>query len=147
MLEQRIQRGEGESFGAFMIMDWPKGGPPNIPGGTCMEPAVNEKVVFFCTGAQYGYISVETQALHHAPERIESGWEEIFDVQVQSETGLLFWGSGGGDIWDGISEPLTADGAGQYTVRIHARGRLENQGWMDNEVDEDYLIQVWKTEP
>lgn len=139
-----VQHGGGEGYGSFAIMD-ELDDSPDFSGGNCRRPAVNEKVVFLCTGAQYGAFTVTAQSLPSRPTTPETGWEEVFDVEVSSQKGLYFWPGGGPERWPGLDRPLTHHGPGRYHVRIHITGRLANEGHFDNITDEEYLIQVWKT--
>lgn len=143
MQAEYVQRDTGHSYGSFAIMDEPDG-MPDFPAGSCEEPMVNDTIVYMCTSSEDNEMAVTVESyMHEPPGGGETGWDEVFDVRLNSHTGLYFW-AGASERWNGINRPLSAAGPGQYHVRIHANGRRQNeQAWPQVAADEEYLIQVW----
>lgn len=144
VFDKLIQEDSGGPWGHFTIMDQPSGLPlwPILPDD-CIEPATDGKIIFVCTGAEGGTVSIRVETLASAPASPAEGWAEVFDTYVSSVTGDLYLWTGTAERWPGISKPLTPH-PGAYHVRIHINGRLENRGWATNVTDESYLIQVWE---
>ncbi|MCW4353910.1 hypothetical protein ONR57_11435 [Hoyosella sp. YIM 151337] len=145
MAESIVQEDSGDPWGCFTIMDRPSGPPlfPILPDD-CIEPAADGKIIFVCTGAQNGLVSIRAETLTGEPAPCSEGWDEVFDTYVSSVTGELYLWTGTADLLPGITQPLCPR-PGTYHVRIHIKGRLANRGWAENVTDESYLVQIWES--
>ncbi|WFE41265.1 DUF6461 domain-containing protein [Micromonospora sp. WMMD998] len=85
------------------------------------------------TGVATGHVRVELVVRDGPPDEVESGWEEIVEVSWHAATGDTSWVPG-----DGGSSRLTPPWPGDYRVRVHARGRDDNDAQL-----EGYKLVVW----
>jgi hypothetical protein len=96
------------------------------------------------TGAHWGPASVRSE-VHAVPPAVEAEWEEVVEVSVRCETGLVVVELGGDPI-------LTiCEQGGQYRLRMSTRGRAAGAERYSSEAGskilEHYLIQVWAADP
>lgn len=89
------------------------------------------------TGAATGIVRVELVILGEAPAEVESGWEEIVEVSWRAAEGRASVLSPAGTSGRGLRRE-TPPWPGDYRVRVHARGRDDNDAAL-----EGYKLVVW----
>ncbi|MFC8201495.1 hypothetical protein ACFUTV_39790 [Streptomyces sp. NPDC057298] len=103
---------------------------------------VADGVTIVMTGIHTGDVDV-TVTLHEAePVPDDGDWQEIVEVSAHSASGELMV-RGMMDDLDEELPVLSANGPGEYRLRIHARGRDTAVDLALDEVTEWYLIQAW----
>jgi hypothetical protein len=120
----------------------------DVPRNTLVQsPGTDDAIVMISTGSQWGPFSV-TVAPHETEPPTDDSWEDVVEFSV----------SAGGPIWvsDLIDREALAKvtlGAGDFRVRVSARGRTESRDRdlsFDDDMDfgeraalEHYLIESW----
>ncbi|MEV4706107.1 DUF6461 domain-containing protein [Actinoplanes sp. NPDC049316] len=103
--------------------------------------AVTEDGIVVHTGVERGRVNVELEVLESAPDELEPGWEETVEVgwhATEGHAGLMGPGSPEGRGLNRQTPPWPGD----YRVRVHARGRDDN----DTEYERHKLV-VWAAPP
>lgn len=99
------------------------------------------------TGIHTGVVRLTVEPRADAPPaRLNEDWEAIVEVSLQAPAGQLRVAT----LIVQLAEPfpvLTPAGAGDYRVRVHARGRDTDIDGTAFEPVEDYLVQVWPAPP
>ena len=145
MVSSRNRRVDAEDF-QFVIAD-ASGGDLTAATGDVALLSYDESIpdwLIVHTGAHWGPVSVRAQ-VHSAPPGVEDEWEEVVEVSVRCETGLVVRELSG-------ELMLTiCDRGGQYRLRTSARGRSAGADRYSSEpgskILEHYLVQVWAADP
>lgn len=106
-------------------------------GGNGLVAAVDGGVVIR-TGVEQGWLRVELVVLAEAPGEMEPGWEEIAEVSWRATEGAAALVAPGGTSDQGRRPGQTPPWPGDYRVRVHARGRDD-----DDAEFERYKLIVW----
>lgn len=99
------------------------------------------------TGTHTGYVRVQAISQHYRPDLspADARWDEIVEVTVRAPHGKLSVESLEQGPATGLPV-LSSSGAGEYRVRVHAKGRADAFDQSHEEPVEAYLLQVWPTE-
>ncbi|MGW2520820.1 hypothetical protein ACWC09_28160 [Streptomyces sp. NPDC001617] len=126
----------------FRISD--EDGPvgPDLPREHNGLVEVEDGIATVLTGIHTGDVDVTVTFHHDAPPPPDPQWQEIVEVSLHSASGELMVRGLMADL-DEELPVLSFDGAGDYRLRIHARGRDTAVDLAPDEVTEWYLIQVW----
>ncbi|QNP68173.1 hypothetical protein IAG44_00950 [Streptomyces roseirectus] len=110
---------------------------PELGWGEAGFVVVMDGVIVVVTGVHTGSVEVEV-ALYEAEPGVGDGvWEEVVEISACSVSGDLQV-RGMMDDLDEELPVLAFRGAGEYRLRVHARGREDG-----GDLDEGYLVQVW----
>ncbi|MCP3821896.1 hypothetical protein NLX86_28530 [Streptomyces sp. A3M-1-3] len=93
------------------------------------------------TGIHTGEVDLTVARCEHEPEPAAGNWEEIAEISLHSPSGKVIVHALMGDEAD--VPTLAASGAGDYRLRVHARGRDTAVDVAVEEIVEWYLIQCW----
>ncbi|MDV7355753.1 hypothetical protein R4282_22430 [Rhodococcus oxybenzonivorans] len=105
--------------------------------GTVVE--VGDGFVSFFAGITYGPVEVSVEVLDAAPTSTEvEQWEAVEETSIVADADIIL------STLDGNEAPTVPPiPAGDYRVRVHARGRDVKAGLEVSEVVEHYLVQLW----
>lgn len=95
------------------------------------------------TGISSGWVTVEVEARTAAPASVDvDGWDEVVEVSLSAPYGQVGVAALMDDVPD-IIPKLTATGAGEYRVRVHARGRDNVPDEVSRKPVELYRLVAW----
>jgi len=94
------------------------------------------------TGTGSGPVDVQAEVMRADPGVVLDDWDEIAEVGIRTSSGSFIITAFDGYVLDTL--PLL-DGAGEYCLRVHARGRdAASQIFTPlDEVLEHHLLQLW----
>ncbi len=129
-------------FGSFTIDALPIDGVPEPPDRWVDRMlALSPSGIFIACGIAIGNINVTVETSLGRPS-VPAGWEHIVEASVKtSDRGELYLN--GVDDVPRISGNLASGGAGEYRIRVSARGRAIAYDDVSEKVTEFYLVQVW----
>jgi hypothetical protein len=129
--------------GQYAIWDGVSDLDPPDPGGSGGLVGTAPGLAIVITGTQFGNIALSVQVGDSAPGLDTGPWDEVTEVSLTTGAGNLSILSGG----DGPDElsGLTPPRAGDYRVRVHARGRDAgaSRDVVTGTPVEEHLVQLW----
>jgi hypothetical protein len=119
------------------------------PGGDSGLAGVSPGLAIVITGTQFGDVSVTVQAGESDPGLDTGLWQEITEFSLASGPGGQGLGITSGGQGPYEFQRLTPPGAGNYRVRVHARGRDAGAGEdvVEGEPVEEHFLQIWPAPP
>lgn len=118
----------------------------DIAGSGTGLVAADNGGVLISTGTANGPVDVTVQVLQSRPDQVAAGWEEVAEASLSSSGGAFLLSNMDGEIGAEVAPP---NGAGDYRLRVHARGRDEANRFVLplEKVLEYHLLQLWPALP
>ncbi|WP_138845896.1 hypothetical protein [Rhodococcus pyridinivorans] len=105
--------------------------------------AADTGMVYMYTGMSMGPLDLQVEVLDDVPDLVDSGWEDIEEVPLQTYSDIATVLTGAEEPIEGFPDTVLAAGAGTYRVRAYAAGRDLAWDLVVDEVIERYKLQIW----